>query len=82
MTAELVAETIGYDKSSIITDERLREINPGDIYQGKHLDEFLGLFPVYKNRYTVKNEHGENYQDVKNRMMGFLYEIDKNTKVK
>ncbi len=76
MTAELVAETIGYDKSQIIFDERLREINPGDIYQGKHLDEFLGLFPVYKNRYTIKNEHGENYQDVKNRMMGFLYEIE------
>ncbi len=76
MTAELVAETIGYDKSQIIVDERLREINPGGIYQGKHLDEFLDLFKFYKNRYTVKNEHGENYQDVKNRMMGFLYEIE------
>jgi isoleucyl-tRNA synthetase len=82
MTAELVAETIGYDKSQIIIDERLCEINPGDIYQGKHLDEFLGLFPVYKNRYTVKNEHGENYQDVKNRMMGFLYEIEQKYKNK
>src|SRR3989338_3507937 len=77
MTANIVAGVINYPADKIIYDERLREMNPGDIYQGKPLNNFLGKFESYKDRYITQNEYGENYQDVKNRVMQALYEFEK-----
>lgn len=77
MSAEIVADAIGYEKEKIIFDERLREVNPGDKYQGKPLAEFLNIFSKYQDRYLVKNEYGENYQDVKNRAMDALSDLEK-----
>ncbi|OGI77439.1 hypothetical protein A3C57_00725 [Candidatus Nomurabacteria bacterium RIFCSPHIGHO2_02_FULL_33_12] len=76
MTAEIVADVIGYDKNEIIFDERLCEMNPGEIYQGRDLGDFLGLFSNYKDRYIKENKDGENYQDVKNRVMNALYDFE------
>ena len=77
MTAEIVAETIGLAKEDIVFDMRLREINPGDEYQGKPLASFLEQFPSYKDRFTTPNPKGESYADVKRRIMEAFFDADK-----
>lgn len=75
-TAKIAAGVFGIAESEIIFDERLREINPGESYQGKPLDSYLGLFKHYKERFTTENKEGENYRDVKKRMMNTLYDLE------
>lgn len=77
MTAEIVADVIGYSKDQIVFDERLREVNPGNAYQGNPLQNFLSKFATYKDRYLHANPDGENYADVKRRVMGALYDFEK-----
>lgn len=77
MTAEIVADFIGYSKDQIVFDERLREVNPGNVYQGNPLQNFLSKFAAYKDRYLHANPDGENYADVKRRVMGALYDFEK-----
>lgn len=74
-TAKIAAEALGFT-GEIITDDRLREINPGDVYQGKDLETFLGRFETYSERYTTPNLDGENYTDVRRRVMDCLYEYE------
>lgn len=77
MTAEIVADIIGYPKDQIVFDERLREVNPGNVYQGNPLQNFLSKFATYKDRYLHANPDGENYADVKRRGMEALYDFEK-----
>src|SRR3989344_923493 len=60
----------------IICSPLLRTKMTGEIYQGRDLGDFLGLFSNYKDRYIKENKDGENYQDVKNRVMNALYDFE------
>jgi isoleucyl-tRNA synthetase len=74
-TAEAFAEGIGYDKSQIKYDERLREMSMGEL-EGVN-DKELGK--IYGNRqesFTSKVKGAENRNEQKRRMGGFIEDVD------
>lgn len=75
-TAELVKEIIEY-KGEIIINDQLRESNPGEKYQGTLWSEYLKKFNNYTERYTLENQEGETYRDIKIRVMDTLYQLEK-----
>lgn len=72
-TAEKIAEKLGFDSSSIVYDERLREFGFGDL-EGKPIGEFMAYRDAYPYNHPVPG--GESYQQVKNRFGSFLYELE------
>ncbi|MFA6459591.1 MAG: class I tRNA ligase family protein [Candidatus Paceibacterota bacterium] len=73
-TARIVAEKIGIDPASIITDARLHEFDTG-VLDGHPLSELTEKFPDV-TRFEKWPEGGENYQMIKNRVGEFLYELE------
>lgn len=74
-TAHEVVSHIGFT-GEIIVDDRLREFNPGEKYQGQPMAGFMGQFNHYTDRYTLENPDGETYTDVRKRMVGALYDYE------
>lgn len=74
-TAELFKELSQFS-GDLIFDERLREYNPGSKYQGTPVIDFLTFFKTYPERYTKINPDGENYQNLKDRVMATLMECE------
>ena len=74
-TAQIVAHTIGFS-GSLITDDRLIEFQAGGDWQGKPIKDFLLQFENYPNRFTKEGLSGENYRDVKKRVMDALYDYE------
>ncbi|MEK7647381.1 MAG: class I tRNA ligase family protein [Patescibacteria group bacterium] len=74
-TAEIAAEACGIDKGDIIFDERLREINLG-LFEGKKSEEYHAYFSSLAEKFYKNPPEGENLTELKNRMAGFLYDID------
>ncbi|MEK7604427.1 MAG: class I tRNA ligase family protein [Patescibacteria group bacterium] len=72
-TAEYIAEQLGFDKSSIRYDTRLREFGFGELNEGP-IDAFT-LFRT-THAYDEKIPGGESYQDVKKRVGEFINEIE------
>ncbi|OGZ17427.1 MAG: hypothetical protein A2Z78_01620 [Candidatus Nealsonbacteria bacterium RBG_13_36_15] len=77
-TALIVANELGL---KIKFDKRLRDINLG-IYHGKLRKEFFQDFPLSIKRFTQRPTRGENWNDVKKRLSGFLKEVEKKHKNK
>jgi len=77
-TAEIVAEETD---SSVILDKRLRDINLGD-FKGSPRENFYLFFSSQKERFSKAPLGGESWNDLKERMKGFLYDIDKKYKNK
>ncbi len=74
-TAEVVAETIGLDKTSILFDARLREFNFGD-YDGKTLVEWHTYWQTRMHGDQLTHvPGGESPDDVRKRIADFLYDI-------
>ncbi len=74
-TAEIAAEKIGVDKSKIIFDERLREFNVG-VFEGKTPLEHHSYYSSELEKFEKSAPGGENLTELKNRVTGFLYDID------
>ncbi|MBI5079308.1 class I tRNA ligase family protein [Candidatus Wolfebacteria bacterium] len=74
-TAEIVAEIIGFDKSKIILDKRLREVNTG-VFDNESSDKYHNFCSV-KEKFFKTPPEGENLTKLKNRMTEFLYEMEK-----
>jgi isoleucyl-tRNA synthetase len=82
-TAEIMADALGIERSSIIFDERLRELGLG-LFSGKPYAEFLAYRAEHPPDPTESMMGGESYADVKHRFGEFIYEIEgtlKNKKV-
>jgi len=77
-TAEIVAGAIGVD---IILDPRLRDINFG-IYHGKTQEEFYSFVTNQEERFTKAPEKGESWNDIRERLIDFLKDIEKKYKNK
>ncbi len=76
-TAEIVCEATGFDKSKIIYDDRLKEINSGT-YDGVSIDKyFKEINEQISYDSNSKIGGGESHREVMNRAMAFLLEIDK-----
>lgn len=74
-TAELVAEGLGLQKESVIFDDRVGEINLGDL-EGKSVEEYHNYFGSQIEKFTKNPMNGETLADVKKRVGEFLYEIN------
>ena len=72
-TALIVANELGL---KIKFDKRLRDINLG-IYHGGLKKEFFRNFPLSTKRFTQGPPNGENWNDVKKRLSGFLREVNR-----
>ncbi|MBI3638373.1 class I tRNA ligase family protein [Candidatus Wolfebacteria bacterium] len=80
-TAELIAETINFNKKKIIFDKRLGELNAG-FFDGQKIEKYLNYFSSYEERFVKTPPNGENFTELKNRVSEFLYEIEKKYKNK
>ncbi len=74
-TAFLVAKTLGISEKDVVFDKRLREINTG-IFDGKPDPEYHEYFSSLLEKFTKTPPNGENLTDLKNRITGFLYELE------
>lgn len=74
MTAEIVGKIL---KITPKPDKRLREIGFG-MYNNKHLEGMWNAFKTEEERVHKGADGGESYQEILDRMMDFLREIDEN----
>jgi len=74
-TAEIVCSVLGLDKKNIIIDDRLHEMSIPD-YERRTWSEFRKDFPNTIDNFYHTKEKNESYNDVKKRIMDFLYDID------
>jgi isoleucyl-tRNA synthetase len=74
-TAEIIAKERGFDVVKIKEDERLTELNFGDL-NGKKYTDFLEYEEKYIKTYDTPLPNGESYNDAKKRFGNFLYDID------
>jgi broad specificity phosphatase PhoE len=81
-TAKLIASECGVKEQDIITDNQIVEWNVGQEFDGKPLDNYFAVRNKDADRYGFKTEDGESYAEVFTRASQFLYEIEKNIKVK
>ncbi len=71
-TAEIIGKTLGKE---VQTDPRLREYDTG-IFDGKSEKEYQDEFATKFDRLTTAPKNGENWNQVKERMLDFLNEIN------
>jgi isoleucyl-tRNA synthetase len=74
-TAQMFKEVTGCT-AELVADERIREMNPGEKYQGKPLTDYLSQFAHYSDRYKTENPDGENYLVVRKRVMDALHDYE------
>ena len=74
-TAEIVATACGISKDAIVFDDRIKEIQAGEI-NGMSVEQYKKLFPNRMDKFVSKPKGGENLVDVKKRVGDFIYEID------
>ena len=74
-TASIVQKDLGLSDESVIVDQRLCEMKIAS-YEGHTWGEFHKDFPKTEEFFDVKKDGDESYQDVKNRVGEFLYEIE------
>ncbi|MCJ7786944.1 histidine phosphatase family protein [Patescibacteria group bacterium] len=77
-TAEIVAQELGL---GIIFDSQLQELNSG-IFRGRMHKELWQYFSHRKELFFKPVPQGESWNDVKERMMNFLKEVEKKYKNK
>ena len=75
-TANQICEVAGIDKSKIIFDDRLKEVQCGKL-NGKSVDEYRKLFKTELEKFSWAPEGAETVLDVKKRVGEFIYEVDK-----
>ncbi|MFZ1987859.1 MAG: class I tRNA ligase family protein [Minisyncoccia bacterium] len=73
-TAQVAASELGIPIESIVYDDRLREINVGELDGKDGLDAFLAWRASHE--YAEPFPGGESYLDAKRRLGAFLYELE------
>lgn len=74
-SAEIIATA--HPEAEIIEDERIRELDLADEFEGKHWDEYNAQFTTWDERFTKTVPGSENRRDVQKRMGALLYELEK-----
>jgi isoleucyl-tRNA synthetase len=80
-TAELVADRIGIDKSQIIYEQKIQEIQAGE-FEGKTIEEYHKYFNSIEEYFEKACPSGENFAQIKNRMGNFIYDLENKYKDK
>ena len=76
-TAIIIADSLGFNKNKIIFDERLWEINEGDL-DGANIEESLKYTESMADYFETPFPKGESRLSLHKRMGDFLYELEKN----
>src|SRR3989338_2873508 len=71
-TAKIIAKATG---AKIIIDQRLTEIQ-GGVFNGRPIGEYMAFFENKAQRFTKTPPGGENYNDIKKRMIDFVLEVN------
>ncbi|OHA60248.1 MAG: hypothetical protein A2589_03740 [Candidatus Vogelbacteria bacterium RIFOXYD1_FULL_46_19] len=74
-TAKIVAVELGLVDEDIIVDERLRELDFGDL-DGRPFGEFLEYEKKHLKNYADKLPGGESFLEAKRRFGEFIYELE------
>lgn len=77
-TSEIAAREIG---AEIISDKRLRDMDMG-IFKGRPADEYRNFFEKREDRFWKNPPGGENWRDVKKRIVEFIGDMEKKYKNK
>lgn len=72
-TAEIIAKEIG---KNVIFDKRLREIDAGEL-DGRTYKEYKSFWKDFKERFSKRPKGGENFLDVKKRVVSFIKDVEK-----
>ena len=80
-TLNILKENLAFRDEQIFFDDRLGELNAGE-FEGKNWALYRKMCKDEKERFLNPIHGGESLQDVKNRMGGFLYEIEEKYKDK
>jgi len=75
-TTKLVAEKLGLKDEQIIYDERLREVNTGDFTGQTWVEYNDALGEPAKRWQTRLSTGGENYADIRRRIMSLFYDLN------
>jgi len=73
-TAKIISQKIGVKKINF--EKRLRDLNAG-IFQGGTTENYRNFFLSKKQRFSKRPPGGENWNDVKKRLLALLKEIEK-----
>ncbi len=76
-TAEIVRKVLNLDDDKVIVDNRLGEMFIGT-YEGKTWMEYHKDFPKTPEYFDKSVPGDESYEDVKERIMNFLFELETN----
>ena len=74
-TAELVADALGIPPQAVVYDDRLRELDFGEL-SGKPFSEFVAYRDTRAPDFTESFPGGESYADVKRRFGSFIYDLE------
>jgi len=76
-TAELMREQLGLAHDDVLVDDRIREFDLADKFEGKRWhDDYAANFATWEERFTKDLPDSENRRDVTKRMGEFLYDIE------
>ncbi|MCD5390112.1 MAG: class I tRNA ligase family protein, partial [Candidatus Pacebacteria bacterium] len=77
-TADILAKELGLNSDAVYVDERLIELQPGDVWEGKKWDDFhVTTRSKGGNPYLCRLENnGESLQDVYKRSMKLMFELE------
>ncbi len=75
-TAEIAAEAANYPKDNIIFDDRLKEMQFGEL-DGQHKEGYSALFPERSHYFEELAKGVENRNSVKSRVGAFLDDMEK-----
>ena len=76
-TAELVREQLGLPADAVVVDDRIREFDLADEFEGERWhDDYAANFATWEERFTKELPGSENRRDVTRRVGDFLYDID------
>ena len=79
-TAEILAKK--FPNAQIIEDERIRELDIADSFEGKSWSDYNAEFHTWQERYSKELDGSENRRDVQKRTGDFLYDLEKKYKDK
>lgn len=74
-SADLIAQEISFDRKNIITEDRFKEWQLGEL-NGKSVSELQKVCPTYENRFEQGCGTGETLKDMKRRVGEALYELE------
>lgn len=79
LSAELVAEEIGFEQKNIIVEDRFKEWQLGEL-DGKSVDKLKKVCPSYRVRFEEGCGTGETLKEMKRRIGEALYELEETYK--